>query len=172
MQGHYTLLSKKNGLVVAMMPVLVLVLSGLVSSSIKANLVFFRLKDPLPGHRAFSKLAPADPRIRMAELRAKIGALPRSPKEQNALWYKLYKLHEGAQIVETSHRSFLLARDLATISLLFAVIGSLGLVLGGTGWVTLAYFGIMMGQFVALAVVASNHGKRMVCNVIVEHLSG
>src|SRR5215469_13702780 len=85
LQAKYSALNKKNGLVLTMMPVLVLVLSGIFSSGLKANVVFWRLKNALPGHRAFTRLAPKDPRIDMKQLREKLGDLPRAAKEQNTV---------------------------------------------------------------------------------------
>src|SRR5438876_1612225 len=112
LQGKYAALSKKSGLVAAMMPVLLLVLSGVISSPLKATLVFWRVRNVLPGHRVFTKLAPRDARIDMGELRKKIGVLPRAAKDQNSSWFKLYKNCETAPTVENPHRLFLLARDL------------------------------------------------------------
>lgn len=172
LQSRFHVLSRKDGVTVAMMPVLVLVLSGLLSSNIKAILVFWRFKHALPGHRAFSKLAPADPRIDMDDLKRKIGDVPRAARDQNSLWYKLYKKHEIAVIVTAAHRAFLLARDLATIALLFGIAGFIGLLVGGaTPAVSLQFLGVMALQFILLAVTARNYGNRFVCNVLVEYLA-
>ena len=171
LQGNYKLLEKKNGIVVTMMPVLILVVSGLVSSHVKACLVFWRVKDPLPGHRAFTKLAPRDARIDMRDLRSKLGTVPRSSKEQNTCWYKIYKRFEALPLVENPHRSFLLARDLAAISIIFSIGGALGMLAVGVNTKHVAlYFGLMICHYLLLALVARNHGNRLVCNVIVEYL--
>ncbi len=172
LQSKYATLNWKNGLVVAMMPVLVLVLSGIVSAELKAILVFWRIKNALPGHRVFTKLAPCDSRIDMNEVRKKLGDVPRGAKEQNTSWFKLYKKHESEPTVENPHRSFLLARDLAAIGLIFAIGGALGLAFGGVKSKTVGlYVVVMLAQYLLLAIVARNHGNRLVCNVIVEHLS-
>ena len=172
LQSKYTTLNRKNGLVVAMMPILVLVLSGLISAELKAILVFWRVKNALPGHRVFTKLAQRDARIDMNDLRKKLGDIPRAAKEQNTCWFKLYKKHESAPTVENPHRSFLLARDLASIALIFSIGGGFGLAFGGVKFTTVAlYVVVMLAQYFLLAVVARNHGNRLVCNVIVEHLA-
>ena len=172
LQSKYATLNRKNGLVVAMMPILVLVLSGLISAELKAILVFWRVKNALPGHRVFTKLAPCDARIDMNDLRRKLGDIPRAAKEQNTCWFKLYKKHESAPTVENPHRSFLLARDLASIALIFSIGGGFGLAFGGVKFTTVAlYVVVMLAQYFLLAVVARNHGNRLVCNVIVEHLA-
>jgi hypothetical protein len=171
LQTKYGVLDKKGGLVLVMMPVLVLVLSGVVSSKVKEYLVFWKLKNALPGHGAFTKLAPNDPRIDMNELRNKLGDLPRAAKGQNTTWFKIYKMHESSPTVQHAHRLFLLARDLAVIALLFAFLGSVGLLAGGIGWRALLYLITMLIHYAILAIVAQNHAKRMVCNVLVAHLS-
>lgn len=172
LQSKFHALSRKDGVIVAMMPVLVLVLSGLLSSNIKAILVFWRFKQVLPGHRAFSRLAPADPRIDLGDLKAKIGDIPRAAKDQNALWFKLYKKHETTITVTAAHRSFLLARDLAAMALLFGIAGFVGLLVGGAALATgVRFLGLMLLQFVLLAVAARNYGNRFVCNVLVENLA-
>ncbi len=172
LQSKYASLSKKSGLVIVMMPVLVLVLNGIISAEMKAILVFWRIKNALPGHRAFTQLAPKDARIDMSELREKLGDIPRAGKDQNALWFKLYKKHEGAPTVENPHRSFLLARDLAAIALAFAACGIVGLVIGDAKRNTIGLYGaVMLGHYALLAITARNQGNRLVCNAIVEHLS-
>ena len=172
LQIKYSLLNKKESMAVAMMPVLVLVLSGVVSSSLKASLIFWRIKNALPGHRAFTKLAPLDPRIDMAELRKKLGNLPRAAKDQNTVWFKLYKKYANVDVVAKPHGSFLLARDVSTISLIFAIGGTVGLLLGKIALGSASfYFGLMLAQYVVLAIVARNQANSFVCNVLVEHLS-
>jgi len=159
----------KDGIFIALSPVVVLVLTGLISSENKARLVFWRIHDALPGHRAFSEWARKDPRIDVQALRKKLGDLPAKPKEQNAAWYSIYRKHATALRVQKSHQRFLLARDLCAISFLFAVTGPWSLLLFRHGglWV-LAYFSLMVSHYIVLSVVARNHGNRMVCNVLAE----
>jgi hypothetical protein len=49
------------------------VTNGLLSANMKARLVFLRWMYALPGHRAFSKYALADPRIDLARLKKSLG---------------------------------------------------------------------------------------------------
>ena len=108
----------------------------------------------------------------MYAVRKKIGVLPRAAKDQNSSWFKLYKNCETAPTVENPHRLFLLARDLSAIALIFALGGTVGLAFGGVKWdVLLLYFAVMLAQYLLLAVVARNHGNRLVCNVIVEYIA-
>ena len=61
------------------------VLNELLTPNDKARLVFWRWRDPLPGSRAFTKYAQQDVRVDLAALTSKFGALPTSPRDQNAL---------------------------------------------------------------------------------------
>jgi len=162
----------KDGIIVALSPILALILTGLISSGNKARLVYWRLRNALPGHRVFSKLARSDPRIDMQNLLRKMGSLPQDPKEQNTKWYSLYKRYSESVTVKEAHRSFLLARDLCSVSFLFAVFGPWGLLLfQHTGKWALLYFVVMVLQYFVLALVAQNYGNRFVCNVIAEYAS-
>lgn len=111
-----------DGLAATAIPLVTMILTGLIPPKAKAFIVFWRWPHPLPGSLVFSKLIDSDERIDPRRLRDRIGlkAFPRSPGEQNKLWYRIYKQHEDAPAVSEAHRMFLLTRDLATLSLLFA----------------------------------------------------
>ncbi len=172
LQATISELRLKEGVALIMSPVLALVLTGLISPANKARLVFWKWKHALPGHAAFSLLAPKDPRIDMALLGEKIGSVPTDPEMQNRLWYSLYKQEANKPAVAEAHRVFLLARDLSCVSLLFAVFGPWSLAFFGHtfSWI-LVYFAAMVVHYIVLAVVAQNHGRRFVCNVLAEHLA-
>ena len=72
---------------------LAVILNGIVSSELKPKLVFWKIKNSLPGSHAFTKHI-ADPRINPDALQSKHGILPIQPEEQNRLWYKIYKKNE------------------------------------------------------------------------------
>jgi hypothetical protein len=108
--------------VVLVLPVAVLLLSGLLSDGIKASLVYWKLTNALPAHAAFSKLGPHDPRIDMTALQKDVGDLPTIPAEQNRLWFKLFKAIETAPAVVEAHKMYLLYRDMAAISLLLLLV--------------------------------------------------
>ena len=140
-------------------PVIVLLLSSLLSSDAKAILVFWRFRDTLPGHRAFSVHAMKDSRIDMEALRKNVGAFPDAPREQNTTWYRLYKKVESEVIVAQAHRHYLLFRDLAALSLLLAPVASMVLyylevrraVAGGA-------FAVFLIQYAATTIAARNDG--------------
>src|SRR5437764_2412021 len=85
-----TKLAVMRALGTAVLPVVVLVLTGLLPNNVKTMLVFWKVASPLPGSEAFTKHGPADTRIDMAALKKNVGALPTEPADQNAKWYKLY----------------------------------------------------------------------------------
>jgi hypothetical protein len=151
-------------------PVLVLLLSSLLSAQTKAVIVFWRLRDTLPGHRAFSKHAQSDPRIDLAALRANVGTFPHDAREQNAAWYRLYKEVESDVIVAQAHRHYLLFRDLAAISLLLVPV-AVGLlwVLGARVLVVWSSGIVFLVQYAAAACAARQNGVRFVTNVLTLH---
>lgn len=165
-------LRMNDGIAMIMMPVLVLVLSGIAPSSTKEILVFWRIKHVLPGCRAFSKLALSDDRIDIELLQQKFGKLPSDPREQNSAWYKLFKRYSGAISVENAHKQYLLSRDLSTIALLFAVFGCLGLFMkASTSSIIAEYSIVMVIHYLVLAFVSRNYGNRLVCNVLAEFVA-
>jgi hypothetical protein len=144
-------------------PLLLFILNGIISSNYKAILSFWRIKNPLPGCRAFSYYMDIDDRIDKYNLETKY-EIPISPNEQNALWYKIYKKHQENPMIIKSHKDFLLARDICSIAVIFLIFGSifvLFLVLNPIKWIYIAY---LFFQYLMFSIVAQNHGKRFVCN--------
>jgi hypothetical protein len=172
--GHFwQRVSAKNGLIALCMPLATVVLSGVLGDLAKARLVFWRWKNPLPGCRAFSELVNTDPRIDVAALKAKHGAFPRSPKEQNALWFQIYKKHAEALTVSEGHRFYLLTRDMASLSLIFAIVFSLWALLSPVQrGVAFTYCAVLLGQYLVVATSARNYGRRFVLNVLTEESHG
>ena len=154
----------------AIIPVAVLLLSSLLPPGLKATLVYFRVTQALPGHRAFSVHAPNDARIDMKALQKNVGAFPTVPSEQNSLWYKLYKKVVSDGAVIDAHRGYLLFRDMAAMSflLLLAVPISLGLlgVVTTSIWVVA---GVLLAQYILTALAAMQSGTRFVKNVLAIH---
>ncbi len=169
-QSWFTELRLEDGLFAAMAPIIALVANGLLSARLKTILVFWRRRHALPGHRAFSVWAHRDRRFTVEQLTRKMGALPEAPEEQNAAWYRLFKRYESVNTVVELHRQYLLARDLAAISLLLAGLGGPALLILGQDplWVLL-FFGVMLGHYLLLAIVARNKADAMVCEVLARH---
>jgi len=161
--------SAKDGLIAICIPLVTVVLNGLLGDLAKARIVFWRWQDPLPGCRAFTELINADPRIDVKALHAKYGSLPEKPKEQNALWYRLYKEHAGSITVSEAHKTYLLIRDMTALSVLFAVLFSAGAILAPVDWkITILYCVSLLAQYLVLAASARNYGMRFVLNVLAD----
>ena len=151
---------------VSIAPLLLFLLNGLISSHQKAVLVFWKLKNPLPGSEAFSKLSKNDTRIDRAKLKNVYGILPKSPIEQNKLWYKIYKKNSSNMIVSDSHRAFLLSRDLTSLCILFVVFLGIPVLIMAQWPIALYYFGYLLLQYLVVTIGAQNRGRRFVTNVL------
>jgi hypothetical protein len=148
----------------------VLFLSYFLSHSQKAILVFWRLRNPMPGSRAFSVYAPADVRIDMESLKKNVGEFPEDERGQNSMWYRLYKLVENDVSVLESHQKYLLFRDIAAVSILLVPLVPLALLVLGSRPSALAWSaGIFVVQYLIAAVAARNSGVRFVQNVLCVH---
>jgi len=168
-QHFWQRISAKNGFVAVCMPLLVVVLNGILSDVAKARLVFWHWENPLPGCRAFSVLIHTDPRIDVARLKEKHGPLPRAAKEQNSLWFGLYKKHSASVTVSDSHRLYLLTRDMAAMSALFVIpFSSLALFSSSNTQIAGIYTSALVIQFALVATAARNYGNRFVKNVLTE----
>lgn len=144
-----------------------IIYSGLLGDEVKAVLVFWRLKHPLPGCRAFSTIAPRDPRIDAVRLKVRLGELPTDPDEQNRVWYRLYRQHKDEAPINDAHGSYLLARELACLSIAFLLaLPTLALALGVSFKVALPYAGILLILYVLVAYSGNYYGRRLVANVL------
>ncbi len=153
-----------------LIPVAVLLLGSLLPSSLKAILVFWRLRDVLPGHRAFNETTLCDPRIDCERLRKHVGKFPSNPGEQNAMWYRLFKQVETDESILHIHGQFLLFRDIASISTLLIIGSTLSWHFGlFPDRHILALAGIFSVQFLLSALSAQSQGKRLVCSVLALH---
>ncbi len=151
----------------AFLVVAVGVINAFFSPTAKARLVFLRWNHPLPGSRAFSKLAKTDTRIDLNKLRAKIGAFPKAPGRQNAVWYSLYKAIENDPAVSQVHKSYLLTRDYTVFAALFVpILGGLALAQFPSSTMALSYLGSLVVQFVLVVRAARTHGFRFVTTVL------
>lgn len=159
------LLSYKAVLPLAASLILFLI-NGLVSADIKAILIFWRFKDPLPGSRAFTVHGPNDPRVDLTKLTAQYGPLPTTSKAQNSLWYKLYKINKLEQSVYIPHKQYLLARDVASMFVIFLVGLGLPALIWGLYPYNWWYSAVLIAEYLLFAVAGQNYGKRFVTNVL------
>jgi hypothetical protein len=153
-----------------LLPVVVLLLTGLLSHEAKARLVYWRVSNPLPGSESFTKYAPADARIDMKALAKNVGALPTDPGEQNAQWYKLYRVVSNDPAVVDAHKLYLMYRDMASMSLLLIPLLPSALWHAGappaSRWIAGGTFAL---QYLVCAIGARHSGTRFVCNVLAIH---
>jgi hypothetical protein len=152
------------------LPVVILLLVNVLPHEVKSSLVFWKLRDALPGCRAFTRYAPRDQRIDMVALKDNIGAFPSEPADQNAKWFKLYKQVPADPTVRDAHRHFLLYRDMAALSLPLIVLVPAALYFSGVPrtalWSAAALF---FTQYLLTALSARWSGVRFVCNVLAVH---
>lgn len=159
-----------NLLPIGLAIVVTTVLNGVLPSNAKDRLVFLRWKETLPGHRAFSKYGPADPRVDMAALK-KLSAnkLPSDPAEQNRTWYRLYKSVEHHPSVSQVHKDFLLTRDYAGFAAIFLVASGTATVVVVQSWrVSLGYCVALLLQLLIVRHAASTYGIRFTQTVLAE----
>ena len=159
-----------RGLATLVVPVVVLLLTGMLSHDAKATLVYWKIVNAMPGCHAFTKHGPADIRVDMVALKKNVGELPIDPAEQNKRWFKLYKMVDSDSVVVEAHKMYLLYRDIAAMSLPLIVLGPLGLYVVGVSTATLYIIaGFFLLQFLMSVAGARNSGRRFVCNVLSIH---
>ncbi|MYK70059.1 MAG: hypothetical protein F4020_11365 [Gammaproteobacteria bacterium] len=167
--GKWTELVDIKHLLSLGLPVATLILDGIVTSDFKAALVYWKWRNPLPGHAAFTVHGRADSRVDMNALEAEHGPLPTDPVEQNRLWYKLSKATANRGSVDEAHYAWLLARDLTSLSFaLLIVTAGLAAVLRVGGWEWNALITAQGLLYVVLSQVAANKGIRFVTTVLAE----
>ncbi len=152
------------GLLIA--PLILFIVNGLLTPEIKASLVFWKAKNALPGCRSFSVLAKKDNRIDIKRLSELYGPLPVRSQKQNKLWYKIYKLNRDDKAIQSSHRRFLLGRDLTAMAFLFLVFSGLPFLVLGDHFISLLYIGCLVFIYMLLVLATRNYGNRFVTNVL------
>ena len=163
-------LKNPQGFIPLTAAILIIVLEGILKNSVKEFLVFWRFKNRLPGHRAFSHIGPGDPRIDMEKVRQLFPrGIPVDPKEQNRAWFHLYRHYQNELQVFHSHKVFLLTRDLTSLTVIFVPFAILGHFLFGNNSQMLIYhLLIIVVLFVVISLSAKHYGERFVANVLVE----
>jgi hypothetical protein len=144
-----------------------LILLGLVPPQLRDCLIHWHWRHPLPGSRAFTNIGPADQRVDMKKLRKALGGLPANPEKQSALFYSIYKQHQNEVGVLDAHKSYLAARDIATITLLLCV-----LLPPLAGWFlddykrAAIYALAISAAYAGTCLAAQVYAKRMIQNVL------
>lgn len=147
--------------------IVMLVLQELFPRSVKEVLVFWRLRDRVPGCRAFTGIAPKDPRVDPTDLAVLLSSTPMTPTEQNALWYKWLKATEGDPAIADNHRRFLILRDSAVLLALLTLATPVLLLWPASDPArTLILGGGVLLTYVVMALSARNAAVRLVGNVV------
>ena len=151
------------------LPLATFILDGIVTDHFKAVLAYWKWRNPLPGHEAFSVHGRKDSRVDMKALEEEHGPLPTDQADQNQLWYKLSKATADRPSVDEAHYAWLLARDLTNLSFALWIVNAVlagALRVGAWEWITVA---ITLGLlYVVLSQVAANKGIRFVTTVLAE----
>ena len=151
-------------------------LSHLLPADGKNALVFFRLKNALPGHR-FIRFAENDPRVDGQVLKARITdyqSILSDPKAQNSCWYReFYRPVADHEEVASAHKSYLLYRDAAAVSLFSGLIFLLGKLLS-VQWmlgINLGSIWIFAAAAAGFLIAAGNAGRRLVTTAVAVSLA-
>jgi len=151
-------------------PVLIVLMVNVLPHKVKCMLVYWKPHGWLPGCAVFTKFGPGDVRIDMEALERNVGMLPTEPHKQNARWYQLYKQIENEPEIAEAHRSFLMYRDMAVLSLPFIALAPLFLYFSGSSpgpqWLGATLFTV---QYLLTAISGRNNGIRFVTNVLAVH---
>lgn len=159
----------EKGALVGLGTFLAVIANGILSSRVKESLVFWRLRDPLPGGRVFTELIQCDPRIDVQSLTRALGELPVTAHEQNATWYKIYKKHDSKIGVQDAQRNYLLTRDMTGFSVLtFCMVLVVSLLVALPVNRLLICLLVLFFEYLVTAVAARNYGNRFVCDVLAE----
>ncbi len=163
-------LKNPQGFIPLTTALLIIVLEGIFKNSVKEFFVFWRIKNRLPGHRAFSYIGPRDPRIDMGRINKLFPhGVPVDPKEQNNEWFRLYRQYQDELQVFHSHKAFLLTRDLASLTVVFIPLVIFGhFLLGSEPRMLVYHLLILVILFVFISLSARHYGERFVANVLVE----
>lgn len=156
--------ARTSGILIA--PVVLFIVNGFLSSEQKAILVFWRLKNILPGSRAFSKHGKRDPRVDINRLGVLHAPLPIDPTDQNRLWFKVYKSHSEDIAVLKSHKDFLLARDMTSMAFLYLILAGIPMLFFAKAPLVYYYIIFLLMQYLILVRVGQNKGKAFVTNVL------
>ena len=155
-----------HGAVAGLAGFMLLVLQEVFPRAVKEALVFWRIKDRLPGCRAFSVLAPREARIDQARLATLLPSSAMSPSEENALWYRWLKEFDDNVVVAESHRRYLALRESAVLLASLAAASPLLGFVPSHNWLgVLTLCALTTAAYGVTVYAARNAGERFVCNV-------
>lgn len=167
-----------SAVVMAMLTAIVSILSNILPNEWKYSLVFFRLRNSLPGHRC-KKLCELDPRISMDHFQKRWPELFSDNMDeslQNSYWYReIYSPVKNRPEVQQAHRTFLLYRDAASglcILLLFLLIWQgISTICAFLPSLNALSFVVLILMIGLLCLAAQQSGNRMVRNALAVQMT-
>lgn len=162
-QQYFTELQVEDGIFFTLLSLVIIIASGMFSNRTKEIIVFWKLKDRLPGCEAFSKYIYEDDRINIKKIKVKIGRLPDNPKKQNSKWYELFKSINDQSINKT-HKDSLLCRELSVMTILmFLLTVPIFYKYDIVGCCYLIFLGL---EYLVVRYCAKNTAERLVVNTL------
>ena len=153
--------------------IITLAIGELIPQHVKLFLVYWKWSNPTPGCRAFSEVIHQDHRINGSQIERSWGALPSDPIEQNRLWYQIYFSVREDVTVKDANRSYLLFRELATLTIFLLIVGTvLTLLLTRRADVALIVGSIYILLYIVFAVACQQSGYRLVANALAVAAAG
>lgn len=155
---------------IPLITIIALIIMNSVPSKFKEIIIFWKLKNALPGFRWQSKLVCKDSKLNIEILNKKYGK-NLSPQKQQDIWYVVYQRCKNDEAILESHKDYLFARDLCTTTILIIPIIVVIYILGKI------YFNLHISFFITniiilvciyllLVWVTRNSANRFVCNVL------
>ncbi len=160
---YFSELKVKDGLFFTMLSLIIIVIGGAFTNSIKEIIVFWKFKNRLPGCEAFSKHVGSDDRINIKELKKKIGKFPTNPTKQNRQWYEIFKSIQDKSIDKT-HQDSLLCRELSMMSLLMLLL--VIPIYIRYDLISLYYILFLIFEYLMVRFCAKNTAERLVVNTL------
>lgn len=157
----------RNSLITVVLSILCAAIQDVAPRNIKEVLVFWRLTDRLPGHRAYTEVCVGDTRIPAVYLEKVCRQHGTAHSAQNAFWYKSYQKCRSDPRVKHENYRYILWRDMNVFCVLLSV---LNLVLFAIGYLDendLVIMSSICGVCVVLCVgAARNAAVALVRNVV------
>jgi hypothetical protein len=141
--------------------VLTLVVGNMVTSRLKAVLVFWEWPEPWPINKAVSRYVPKEASP------AGSGQPPIGAAAQRDLWNQIYRKHRSDPAVTEAATRFRLAQELAWLAFVILIFFGIGtLAVGHITAPTLAYSACLLFQYLCAAMAARTIGIRFFSDVL------
>ncbi len=160
---YFAELKVKDGILFTMLSLIIIVAGGMFSNKTKEIIVFWKLKDRLPGCEVFSKYIYNDSRIDIKKLKKKIGKFPTNPEKQNSKWYEIFKSFQD-NTIDKIHQDSLLCRELSAMTLLMLMF--VIPIYFKYNLIAFYYLGFLLFEYLIVRFCAKNTAERLVVNTL------